>query len=332
MKPNGSKRCIYDALTRSETTCRTSFSSRIGRQASVGVRWGLCWGTRDVCKPFRQGLDIFKKMRIWINRMWRLSGLSGIEDVLTLAIPAFSFQDISPSVTSSKMLYAGLPSPIRVPGVRSVMNHPLAETQESFHASHLSIKWRVYGKARWSVAPLHWALRTDAELQLWHRMQSCSITVAYRVTVSITVVTAGWGNMQCQVRFLHALQLKLQAGPVGFDVATWLVFWGMPWNAYQWYGSWLVYSIAESCWVYIQLNQVLLILLDLEDPQIPQNNAIGLLFRIVAWHMHFLVESYPMVNKQRKSFKVHYGGHQWSRGSKHEIIWQIQNVLGIAAR
>ena len=32
--------------------------------------------------------------------------------------------------------------------------------------------------------------------------------------------------MQCQVRFLHALQLKLQVGPVGFDVAKLLVFWG----------------------------------------------------------------------------------------------------------
>ena len=37
--------------------------------------------------------------------------------MLALAIAEFSrFQDISPSVTSSKMLYAGLPSPIRVPG------------------------------------------------------------------------------------------------------------------------------------------------------------------------------------------------------------------------
>ena len=244
MKPNGSKN---DALTRSETTCRTSFSSRIGRQGSVGVRWGLCWGTRDVCKPFRQGLDIFKKMRIWINRMWRLSGLSGIEDVLALAIPAFRFQDISPSVTSSKMLYAGLPSPIRVPGARSVMNQPLAKTQECFHASHAMkkmVKWRVYGKLRQSTVNCR-----TAPLSFENWCWASALAQDANVFNNSCLQNNCFNNLcHCGLRkYAMSGQIPARAAAevTGGASGVWCCkVVGVLGNGYQWYRSWWVDFLA----------------------------------------------------------------------------------------
>ena len=162
--------------------------------------------------------------------------------MLALARPAvshFRFQDISPSVTTSKMLYAGLPSPIRVPQL--VMNQLFTKMCAAVKGSRLT------------------SCKNDS-MQVTTGKRSLFNKGARHPLITVNRMEVPWlsssfGLQSCQVRFLHALQLKLQAGPVGDDAKS-MVFWGTDINDADHDGLIFLLGTYSYHSYHIQLNQV----------------------------------------------------------------------------